>query len=75
MKVFGADYLNELTAQAQGILRKRRHRKIHQSYSDPCQRRFNAIEPGSCIRPHRHAADPGDELLIGVGLAPFPRTV
>jgi hypothetical protein len=27
MKVFGADYLNELTAQAQCSLRKRQHRK------------------------------------------------
>ena len=66
MKVFGADYLNELTAQAQGSLRKRQHRNVHESYADPCQRLFNAIEPGSYIRPHRHAADPRDELLIAV---------
>jgi cupin fold WbuC family metalloprotein len=66
MKVIGADYLNELTAQAQGNLRKRQHRNIHQSYADPCQRLFNAIEPGSYIRPHKHAADPRDELLIAV---------
>jgi cupin fold WbuC family metalloprotein len=66
MKVFGADYLNELTAQAQGSLRKRQHRNIHGSYADPCQRLFNAIEPDSYIRPHRHAADPRDELLIAV---------
>lgn len=66
MKVFSAGYLNELTAQAQGTLRKRQHRNIHESYFDPCQRLFNAIEPGSYIRPHRHAADPRDELLIAV---------
>ncbi|MGV1045278.1 WbuC family cupin fold metalloprotein [Limnohabitans sp.] len=66
MKVFSADYLNDLTAQAQGNLRKRKHRNIHESYADPCQRLFNAIEPGSYIRPHRHAADPRDELLIAV---------
>lgn len=66
MKVFGADYLNELTVQAQGSLRKRQHRNIHESYADLCQRLFNAIEPGSYIRPHRHAADPKDELLIAV---------
>lgn len=64
MKVFSADFLNELTAQAQGSPRKRQHRNIHESYGDPCQRLFNAIEPGSYIRPHRHAADPRDELLI-----------
>lgn len=66
MKVFGADYLNELTAQAQGSLRKRLHRNIHESYEEPCQRLFNAIEPGSYIRPHRHATDPRNELLVAV---------
>ena len=66
MKVFSAEYLNELTAQAQSSPRKRQHRNIHESYVDPCQRLFNAIEPGSYIRPHRHAADPKDELLIAV---------
>ena len=39
---------------------------MHESYEDPCQRLFNAIEPGSYIRPHRHATDPRDELLIAV---------
>lgn len=66
MKVFGADYLNELTAQAQGSPRKRQHRNIHKSYEDACQRLFNAIELGSYIRPHRHATDPRDELLIAI---------
>ena len=66
MKVFGADYLNELTARAQCSPRKRQHHNIHESYADPCQRLFNAIEPSSYIRPHRHAADPRDELLIAV---------
>lgn len=66
MKVFGADYLNELTARAQCSPRKRQHHNIHESYADPCQRLFNAIEPSSYIRPHRHATDPRDELLIAV---------
>lgn len=66
MKVFSPGYLNELTAQAQGTLRKRQHRNIHESYADRCQRLFNAIEPGSYIRPHRHSSDPRDELLIAV---------
>jgi cupin fold WbuC family metalloprotein len=30
------------------------------------QRLFNAIEPGSYIRPHRHASDPREELLVAV---------
>ena len=66
MKVFSADYLNELTAQAQSSPRMRQHCNIHESYADPCQRLFNAIEPSSYIPPHRHSADPRDELLIAV---------
>lgn len=57
MKVFTADYLNELTMQAQ-------HRNIHEIYHDTCPRLFNAIEPGSYIRPQRHASQARDELLI-----------
>jgi len=66
MKVFSADHLNELTAKAQCNPRKRQHQNIHESYEDPCQRLFNAIELNSYIRPHRHTTDPRDELLIAV---------
>jgi len=66
MKIFDIHYLNDLTGQAIGNPRLRQHRNIHQSYQDPCQRLFNAIEPGSYIRPHRHAAEPRDELLIAI---------
>jgi cupin fold WbuC family metalloprotein len=66
LKVFSSVYLNELTAQAQDNPRKRQHCNIHERYADPCQCLFNAIEPDSYIRPHRHATDPKDELLIAV---------
>ncbi len=66
MKIFDAQYLDDLSAQARVTKRLRKHRNIHQSYQDACQRLFNAIEPGSYIRPHRHNADPRDELLIAV---------
>ena len=66
MKIFNADYLHELTAQARSTPRLRQHRNIHQCYQEPCQRLFNAIEPGSYIRPHRHASDPKNELLIAI---------
>ena len=46
--------------------RKRQHHNIHESYKDHCQRLFNAIELDSYIRPHRHASDPKNELLIAV---------
>jgi cupin fold WbuC family metalloprotein len=66
MKVFNAQYLHDLTDQAKSSPRLRQHRNIHQNYQDACQRLFNAIEPGSYIRPHRHASEPKDELLIAI---------
>jgi cupin fold WbuC family metalloprotein len=66
MEVFDAQYLNGLTGQAKHSPRLRQHRNIHQSYKDACQRLFNAIETGSYIRPHRHASEPREELLIAI---------
>lgn len=66
MQVFSANVLNELSQQAKDNPRRRQHRNIHQSYQDPCQRLFNAIEPDSYIHPHRHASDPRDEMLVAI---------
>jgi cupin fold WbuC family metalloprotein len=66
MKAFDTQYLNDLTGQAKSSPRLRQHRNIHQSYQDACQRLFNAIEPDSYIRPHRHASEPREELLIAI---------
>lgn len=66
MKIFDTNYLNALTLEAQANPRKRQHRNIHESYKDSCQRLFNAIERDSYIRPHRHATDSRDELLIAI---------
>jgi len=66
MKIFSSDYFNALIAQARSGSRLRQHQNIHQNYQEPCQRFFNAIEPGSYIRPHRHASDPREELLVAV---------
>jgi cupin fold WbuC family metalloprotein len=66
MKIFDAQYLYSLIGQAKVSTRLRQHRNVHQSYQEVSQRLFNAIEPGSYIRPHRHASDPRDELLIAV---------
>ena len=66
MKIFDAQYLDDLTGKAKVSPRLRQHRNVHQSYQDASQRLFNAIEPGSYIRPHRHASDPREELLIAI---------
>lgn len=66
MKFFNAEYFDNLSWQAKHSQRLRQHCNIHRSYQDTCQRLFNAIEPTSYIRPHKHAVDPKDELLIAV---------
>lgn len=64
--VFSAEYLNTLVASASVSPRLRQHRNIHSDYSDPCQRLFNAIEPGSYIRPHKHSQSSGTETMLAV---------
>ena len=66
MQLFGKNFLDELTQSAKNSPRLRQHRNIHQTYHEPCQRLFNAIEPGSYIRPHRHLSDPRDEMLSAI---------
>jgi len=66
MKVFSASDLNALTQQACSSSRLRKHHNIHDDYQAPCQRLFNAIEQNSYIRPHRHANDSREELLMAV---------
>ena len=66
MRVIGVSVLDELTASAVQSPRLRQHENLHQSYSDPCQRLLNAIEPSSYIPPHRHSLDPREELLVAL---------
>ena len=54
MEVIGRDALDELSSRARGHARRRVNRNLHPEPGDPVQRLFNAIEPGSYVRPHRH---------------------
>lgn len=64
MIIFDQQYLNELSILAKNNTRLRQHKNIHQSFSDPCQRLLNAIEPESYIRPHRHVLGNKAEMLM-----------
>lgn len=66
MKLFDSEYFQRLIGQAKNNPRGRQHCNIHQSYEEPCQRLFNAIEPESYIRPHRHITVPREELLVAI---------
>jgi len=63
---FSTSYLDSLIAEAERSPRRRQFRNVHRSMAEPAQRLFNAIEPDSYIRPHRHLSDPRDETLIAV---------
>ena len=55
MKRIDRALLDDLTAKAVASTRKRAHHNLHQVLEDPVQRLCVAIEPGTYIRPHRHA--------------------
>ena len=66
LKIFDRDYYAEISNRARCNSRLRQHDNIHHSYDDPVQRLFNAIEPQSYIRPHRHWSDARAELLVAI---------
>lgn len=66
MKIFNAEMMDNLSAEAMQNPRLRKNLNLHASYEEPSQRLLNAIEPGSYIRPHRHLSEPKSECFIGI---------
>lgn len=64
MKIFDETRLAQLSAEALAAPRKRKNLNIHPSDDFCCHRLFNAIEPGSYIRPHRHLDTTKDETFV-----------
>jgi cupin fold WbuC family metalloprotein len=64
MQTFTTERMNALTAEAQTANRKRKNLNIHKSDDFCCHRLFNAVEPGSYIRPHRHLDPNKDETFV-----------
>ena len=60
------DMLDALSAQAIVVPRRRKNYNLHASEQEPCNRLFNAIEPGSYIVPHRHNEPTKDETMVMV---------
>lgn len=58
------EMLNEVSAKAKNSPRLRMNHNFHASLSDPVQRLLNALEPGTYIRPHRHANKEESFVLI-----------
>ncbi|MEY4684677.1 MAG: hypothetical protein RLZ25_1136 [Pseudomonadota bacterium] len=58
--------LRELSETAQNLPRLRKNLNVHATLDASVQRLFNAMEPGTYIRPHRHARPNGWELMLAV---------
>jgi cupin fold WbuC family metalloprotein len=68
LKFFNNYELNDLINLAGLNRRKRTHSNIHDSYDEPSQKLFNAINIESYIRPHRHVENKKEFLIALSGL-------
>jgi cupin fold WbuC family metalloprotein len=66
MLIINQDRLGQLSQSAAKSARGRTNLNLHEEYADPCQRLFNAIEPGTYIRPHRHIDPPRFECFLPI---------
>jgi cupin fold WbuC family metalloprotein len=66
IRAFRPADLDALVRAAQSAPRRRMNLNVHRSAADACQRFFNAIEPGSYVRPHRHAQPAVAETLVAI---------
>jgi cupin fold WbuC family metalloprotein len=64
MKQIDNKILDTLSAQAAASPRKRAHYNLHPGPDDPVQRLCIAIEPGTYIRPQRHAVPETWEVFL-----------
>jgi cupin fold WbuC family metalloprotein len=64
MKQIDNALLDSLIVKAKESPRKRAHRNLHPRLEDPVQRLCVAIEPGTYIRPHRHAEPETCEVFL-----------
>lgn len=66
MKIINQGILDGLSKEAAESARRRKNLNLHDESGDPCQRLFNAVEPGTYIRPHRHFDPPKPECIMAV---------
>ncbi len=64
MRIIDQKLLDELSAQARQSLRLRKNFNLHPADDFCCHRLFNALEPGTYIRPHRHLDPVKDETFV-----------
>jgi cupin fold WbuC family metalloprotein len=66
IKAIGSELFDVLSDAARQAPRLRKNYNLHPEDKSACHRLFNAIEPESYIRPHRHLHPEKDETLLVV---------
>ena len=66
MKIIDRKKLDSLSRAARDSARRRLNLNLHEQDSDPCQRLFNALEPNTYVRPHRHLDPSKTECFVAV---------
>ena len=64
LKIISDKQLHHLSREAAASPRLRKNLNLHPLLEDPIQRLFNAMEPGTYVRPHRHPRADGWELML-----------
>ncbi|MDX1812085.1 MAG: WbuC family cupin fold metalloprotein [Gammaproteobacteria bacterium] len=64
MKIVSHDFIQSLSSKAFTSERRRANFNLHETLDDSVQRFFNAMEPDTYVRPHRHDGDEKWELFI-----------
>jgi cupin fold WbuC family metalloprotein len=64
IRIINRACLDGITSEAEKSPRLRKNFNIHASPKAACNRLFNAIEPDSYIRPHRHLDPAKDESIV-----------
>lgn len=66
MRIIDRKLLDCLSREAENTPRLRKNFNLHESDDFCCHRLFNAIEPRSYVRPHRHLDSAKDETMVVV---------
>jgi len=63
-KILSTELTDALMEQAVASARQRANHNIHPTLDDPVQRFFNAMQPGTYVRPHRHTTPLRWEMFL-----------
>ena len=64
MQVIDEDLFEQVTARAQGAVRRRMNHNFHASAEDNPHRFLNVLLHGTYVRPHRHLEPPKSEAFL-----------